>query len=224
MRPENQVEPTDANPYQILDYIKAITKSLPNLRSEKERLEKHAYELQEKFRQVDALILELEEKKTDLLTDTERTKKEIFRIDEILKILQTISREENLPRQLNILYVEDNKNDQAILRRILSEKLEVNFDLTIMETGETGLRELSCRSFDLVILDYRLPKMTGLEFLDRMAELDPSPPVIFLTGKGDEKVAVEAMKRGSRDYIVKDEISDRLVKSIKETLMHGRNS
>ena len=219
MEPENQVEPKDANLNQILDYINSITKSLPNLRSEKERLEKHVYELQEKFRQIDELILELEEKKTDLLADTEQTMREMSRIDEILKILQTISPEENLPKQLAILYIEDNKNDQTILRRILSEKLEANFDLTIVETGETGLRELSSRPFDLVILDYRLPKMTGLEFLDQMLELDLTPPVIFLTGKGDEKVAVEAMKRGSRDYIVKDEISDRLVKSIKEILI-----
>ena len=122
--------------------------------------------------------------------------------------------------KLRILYVEDNPDDQMILSRSLKEKMPINFDLITVETGTEGLKKIKEDNFDQIILDYRLPDMTGLEVVQELQKKNIKTPIIFVTSKGNEKVAVEAMKLGVRDYIVKEEIgSKRLVESIKEIIM-----
>jgi len=125
-------------------------------------------------------------------------------------------------KKFRILYVEDTKFDQIILKRLLEKKCEVIFKLTTVDTGTEGLKKLDEEEFDLIILDYRLPGMTGLEFLEELRIRRIMTPVIFVTSKGDEKVAVDAMKCGVRDYIVKDEIDlDRIINNIKEIVLES---
>ncbi|MBS7634180.1 response regulator [Candidatus Bathyarchaeota archaeon] len=122
--------------------------------------------------------------------------------------------------KIKILYIEDTKDDQIILKHLLEKKSKINFELVIVSDGFDGLRRVNEEYFDLIILDYKLPGMSGLEFLEKLKKLDVKTPVIFITGKGDERVAVEAMKRGAKDYIVKDETDfDRLIKAIEETAL-----
>lgn len=125
-------------------------------------------------------------------------------------------------KRFRVLYIEDTKFDQIILKRLLEKNCQVDFDLTTVETGVEGLKKLDEEEFDLIILDYRLPGMTGLELLNELRNKQIKTPVIFVTSKGDEKVAVDAMKCGARDYIVKDEIDlDRIVKNIKEIILES---
>ena len=74
--------------------------------------------------------------------------------------------------------------------------------------GGAGLEELRAHAFDCVLLDFNLPGMTGLEFLTA-AMVDGALPcaVVLITGQGNEVIAVEAMKRGVQDYLVKNQVS-----------------
>jgi len=122
--------------------------------------------------------------------------------------------------KIRILYVEDAEDDRVIFKRLLEKKSKINFELVTASDGFDGLRKVNEDSFDLIILDYKLPGMSGLEFLERLKKLNIKTPVILITGKGDERVAVEAMKRGAKDYIIKDEADfDRLIKAIEETAL-----
>jgi len=121
--------------------------------------------------------------------------------------------------KLKILYIEDNVNDHLILKRTLA-KAGLDFELKTCTHGVDGLREILENKFDLVILDYKLPDMSGLDLLEEIKRQRLKTPVIFVTGKGDEKVAVEAMKKGAVDYIVKNEInSSRILDSLKNQVI-----
>ena len=121
--------------------------------------------------------------------------------------------------KLRILYVEDDPNDQLIMKHALEKNLPIDFDLTTASTGQEGLNEVEKKKFDLLLLDYMLPGMTGIELLNELQKRKVYTPIIFVTSKGSEKIAVEAIKLGVIDYIVKDEIgTNRLVDSITEII------
>ena len=124
--------------------------------------------------------------------------------------------------QLRILYVEDNPDDQVIVKRTLTKYMPIEYVLTVTETCKKGFEAIEKTDFDIVILDYRLPDMTGLDFLKELRKTKFSKPVIFVTSRGSEKIAVEAMKFGAKDYLVKDDIaSGQLVQSISEILLEA---
>jgi signal transduction histidine kinase len=112
---------------------------------------------------------------------------------------------------LRILVVDDSPEDRAVYRRLLEQAPEHAYTLVETALGEEGLRLARQEAPDCLLLDYRLPDLDGLEFLSRLrAEpLLPLVPVIVLTGQGSEAVAVEAMKGGAQDYLLKDAISRR---------------
>jgi len=125
-------------------------------------------------------------------------------------------------RELRILYVEDDPNDQMILRRSLEKDLLIDFVLTTANTGSEGLKKVEEDGFDLILLDYRLPGMTGLEFIDELRKKHSKISVILITAQGSEKIAVEAMKRGAQDYVTKDEIgSARLADIIRDIALES---
>jgi CheY-like chemotaxis protein/predicted RNA-binding Zn-ribbon protein involved in translation (DUF1610 family) len=121
---------------------------------------------------------------------------------------------------MRILYVEDNPDDQLILQRSLKQKMPIDYDLITVDTAKKGLNKIEKETFDLLLLDYRLPDMTGIELIQELRKKQVKTPIILLTSKGSENIAVEAMKLGVRDYIVKEDIgSQRLVDSVKEALL-----
>jgi len=104
-----------------------------------------------------------------------------------------------------MLIVEDNPGDRRLFRLYLQATADVEWSIREEERGEVGLA--TCRTFrpDCILLDYQLPDLDGLAFLERLRqeyELE-SCAVVLATGMGDEAVAVEAMKRGAQDYLVK---------------------
>lgn len=99
-----------------------------------------------------------------------------------------------------VLYVEDD----VALARLLQKRMErVGYEITIANTAEEALLDLKKNNFDLILLDYNLPGMTGTEFLKKIP-LQEYPPVIVLTASGDEKIALEALENGAADYAIKD--------------------
>ncbi len=103
---------------------------------------------------------------------------------------------------LRVLVVEDNSDQRELISFVLTEE-NPRFQITMAKDGPTALGLLEGQSFDAILLDFSLPQMTGLDVLDRLQEKKYAGPVIMVTGRGDEKIAVEAMRRGAYDYILK---------------------
>lgn len=102
-----------------------------------------------------------------------------------------------------ILLIEDHPDHQLLEQRAL-QGLGVNTHVVVVTTAVEGLAALQQHDFDLVIADYQMPGMNGLEFLRRLNEQQITVPVIIVTGLGNERVAVEALKRGAYDYVIKE--------------------
>lgn len=100
-----------------------------------------------------------------------------------------------------ILYMEDD----AGLARLLQKSLRrLGYQVDLAENGEVGLSMLADGQYDLVLTDNYMPDCDGLEVIRTMAEQEDAPPVIMVTGNGNESTAVEALKLGAIDYIVKE--------------------
>jgi two-component system, NtrC family, response regulator AtoC len=101
---------------------------------------------------------------------------------------------------LSVLIIEDEivlaKNIATYLRRLSHE-------VSNAETGEAGLALVESERPDVVILDYNLPGIDGLELLTRIRAIDPGIKIIMATGQGNEQLAVDAMKAGAYDYLTK---------------------
>ncbi|MCP6762673.1 MAG: PAS domain S-box protein [Fischerella sp. CENA71] len=103
------------------------------------------------------------------------------------------------------MLVDDCLEDQAIYRRYLLQDKQHTYNILQAQTGEEGLQLCQQQHPDVILLDYLLPDMDGLEFLTHLnTQLGQTNlPVIMLTGQGNEQIAVQAMKKGAADYLVK---------------------
>jgi DNA-binding NtrC family response regulator len=100
----------------------------------------------------------------------------------------------------SILIVED----EAKLRRLIELQLaEEGFLAESAGDAEAGLQLLNKRQFDLIVTDFKLPGMTGLEFLQAVKRANAAIPVVIMTAYGTVESAVEAMKEGASDYVLK---------------------
>lgn len=108
--------------------------------------------------------------------------------------------------RIHILIIDDDLIDRKACQRALLEHPDCMFVLSEAETGQEGLALAHSQKPDCILLDYRLPDVDGLEFLSalRGEAGEISTPIMMLTGSDNTQVAVEAMKRGARDYLVKD--------------------
>lgn len=102
---------------------------------------------------------------------------------------------------IRILYVEDDDGLASLLQRRLKRK---GFEIEIVSSGEKALERLEDKKYDVILLDYTLPGMNGIEVLKKIAPVKGEPVVIMLTVGGDEYLAVEAIKNGAEDYLTKD--------------------
>jgi PAS domain S-box-containing protein len=112
---------------------------------------------------------------------------------------------------LRVLLVEDDEDDFVLTRSLLGEARGVKFALEWASTVEDGLAALRGGAFDAVLLDYYLGGASGLDFLDRLRSRAATPPVLLLTGVGDDGVDMAAMRAGAADFLVKSEITPLLL-------------
>ncbi len=113
---------------------------------------------------------------------------------------------------VRVLLVEDDAVDRLACRRVLGAQSDSVFEVEEADTAHAGLKRMHAEAPDLILLDYRLPDMDGVEFLAKLAADSGAieVPVIMLTGAQDIAIAVDAMRRGARDYLVKDGEGDYL--------------
>lgn len=104
-----------------------------------------------------------------------------------------------------ILIVDDNPADREIYRRFLSADGERQYEFVEADSAETGLQLLQSATPQCVLLDYRLPDFSGLEFLSecKKRNLGADCPIVMLTSYGSEDLVVEALKEGACDYLKK---------------------
>ncbi len=107
---------------------------------------------------------------------------------------------------VRVLLVEDDAVDRLACRRVLAAQSDYAFEVVEADTARAGLSLAQSGLPELILLDYHLPDVDGLEFLAELAagSGEITVPVIMLTGAQDVAVAVEAMRRGARDYLIKD--------------------
>ena len=108
-------------------------------------------------------------------------------------------------RKLKIILIDDSPTDREITGELLKSVEEFNIELEAAQTGMEGLEKIGKNRFDLIILDYKMPGMTGLDFMNKLKQKKIDIPVIMATGEGDTKIAVEVMRTGAYDYIAKEE-------------------
>ena len=115
----------------------------------------------------------------------------------------------------NILIIDDEKAIRKTLSEILSYE---GYKIEEAGDGEEGLKKFRERTFDVVLCDIKMPKLDGLEFLDRAREANPDVPVIMISGHGTIETAVEAVKKGAYDYISKPPDLNRLLITIRNAM------
>lgn len=118
-----------------------------------------------------------------------------------------------------ILLIEDDRTFSRILEGFLSKN---KYTVTACYDGREGLRTFYSKSFDLVLLDYRLPDMNGLEMLAEIKKVSPAVPVIIMTSFSDIRTAVKAIKAGAFEYITKPVNPDELLMLIQKALEKGK--
>src|SRR5437762_6472361 len=95
-------------------------------------------------------------------------------------------------------------DDERVIREILSDFLSVEgYVVRTVEDGVEALKELQRRSYNLVISDLKMPNMNGLELIERITALQIPVLTVIMTGFGTVETAIEAMKQGAYDYILK---------------------
>lgn len=119
----------------------------------------------------------------------------------------------------HILIVEDEEGIVQFLKQGLEEE---NYQVSAANNGLDGLTLFQNEKFDLVLLDWMLPKMTGLEVCQKIRETNTKTPIIFLTARDTVQETIEGLKTGANDYIKKPFSFDELVERIKVQLRDSK--
>lgn len=115
----------------------------------------------------------------------------------------------------NILIIDDEKAIRKTLTEILSYE---GYKIDEASDGEEGLKKFSEKTYDVVLCDIKMPKLDGIEFLDKSKLVNPDVPVIMISGHGNIDTAVEAVKKGAYDYISKPPDLNRLLITLRNAL------
>ena len=110
-------------------------------------------------------------------------------------------------------------DDEKAIRKTLSEILSFEgYKIDEASDGEEGLKKFRERNYDVVLCDIKMPKIDGIEFLQKAGESNPDIPVIMISGHGNIDTAVEAVKTGAYDYISKPPDLNRLLITIRNAM------
>ena len=116
-----------------------------------------------------------------------------------------------------ILVVDDESNYLTVMETLLGE---AGYEVLTAPSAIEALKISAAADLDLVLTDMKMPKMTGIELLDKLQQLQPDLPVIIMTAFGTVEKAVSAMKKGAFDYILKPFKNDEILVTIAKALKH----
>ncbi len=116
---------------------------------------------------------------------------------------------QDTPETIHLLFADDDPSYMAVAQHLLGKYQARKFHIVWKKDGPAAIQELESNpSIDLLLIDYYLPDMNGLEAIKAIREKKIGIPIIFLTSNRDFRLAIEAMKFGVEDYVVKDEAVD----------------
>ncbi|MFB2877835.1 response regulator [Floridanema aerugineum] len=117
---------------------------------------------------------------------------------------------------MNILLVEDNLAEARLLKEVLKGAILSRFNLAHVKRLGEAIASLETESFDVVLLDLTLPDSEGLASLDSLIQHAPSLPIVVLTNTNDDELAIESVRHGAQDYLMKRQINQEiLVRSLR---------
>ncbi|MFM2304288.1 MAG: hypothetical protein RLZZ135_1698 [Cyanobacteriota bacterium] len=111
-----------------------------------------------------------------------------------------------------VLVVDDSPEDRQIYQRYLQRDKSLTYDLHAVDYASEGLDFCRTQWPDLIVLDFLLPDLNGIQFIDALAKIANDrrlPAVLVLTGQGNEEIAVLLMKKGVEDYLLKNKLTER---------------
>jgi two-component system nitrogen regulation response regulator NtrX len=114
-----------------------------------------------------------------------------------------------------ILIIDDEKAIRKTLTEILSYE---GYKIDEASDGEEGLKKFGEKAYDIVLCDIKMPKIDGIEFLEKAKDINPDVPVIMISGHGNIDTAVEAVKKGAFDYISKPPDLNRLLITLRNAV------
>jgi DNA-binding NtrC family response regulator len=110
-------------------------------------------------------------------------------------------------------------DDERAIRKTLTEILSFEgYKLDEAADGEEGLKKFKEKTYDVVLCDIKMPKIDGIEFLQKAGETNPDIPIIMISGHGNIETAVEAVKKGAYDFISKPPDLNRLLITIRNAM------
>jgi two-component system, NtrC family, response regulator HydG len=114
-----------------------------------------------------------------------------------------------------LLIIEDDLDMSKLLKSFLSKN---GFEVELAPNGSKGVAAFTANPSDLVLCDYRLGDMDGIEVLRKIQEIEPGVPFIIMTGYSDIRTAVNVMKLGAFDYLAKPLLPDETLQLIRQAL------
>ncbi|MDO6743499.1 sigma-54 dependent transcriptional regulator [Tenacibaculum soleae] len=116
-----------------------------------------------------------------------------------------------------ILIIEDEAAIRRVLKKIISEENEA-YQVEEAEDGLLGIEMIKSNDYDLVLCDIKMPKMDGVEVLEKAKKIKPEVPMVMISGHGDLDTAVNTMRLGAFDYISKPPDLNRLLNTVRNAL------
>lgn len=123
---------------------------------------------------------------------------------------------------LRVVHLEDNSKDAELIASMI-EAEGITVDVTLVETKEDFIKALKRGGFDIILSDYTIPSYDGISALKKAKEISPDTPFVFVSGTIGEERAVEALRMGATDYVLKNNM-ERLIPVIQRALREAEES
>ena len=111
---------------------------------------------------------------------------------------------ETFQHSMKLLLIEDNPGDTRLLQEMLTEEKLANNSLECFDRLTIGLNRLAQGGIDAILLDLGLPDSQGLNTFTKTYEVAPKVPILILTANDNDSIAVEAVRRGAQEYLIKN--------------------
>ena len=115
----------------------------------------------------------------------------------------------------SILIIDDEKSIRKTLTEILNYE---GYKIDEAADGEEGIKKFKEKNYDLVLCDIKMPRLDGIEFLEKAREINDEVPIIIISGHGNIETAVEAVKKGAYDYISKPPDLNRMLITLRNAM------
>ncbi len=106
-------------------------------------------------------------------------------------------------RIIKVLLVDDDEDDYFLTREYFQDLVNWKLEIFWCSTFKDAEQHISSNKYDLYLFDYLLGEKTGIDLIELACQFECEEPIILLTGKGDTKIAVEALRLGAADYLIK---------------------